>query len=59
MLQWYDWLYEMKKRDEVKGMEVENQKTVSRMIKSADGSARLLHKITKTTACRGGEENRF
>ena len=38
VLRWYDWLYEMKQRDEAKRMEVEHQKTVSRMIKSADAS---------------------
>ena len=51
MWRWYDWLHEMKNRDEVKRM-VEHQKLVSRVIKSADGSARLLHEITKPTAWR-------
>ena len=54
MLGWYDWLCEMKKRDEVKRMKVDHLKLVSRTIKSADVSAGLLHKITKPTACRGG-----
>ena len=35
-------------------MEVEHQKLVSRMIKSADGSTSLSHKITEPTAWRGG-----
>ena len=52
ILRWYDWLYEMNKRDDVKRMEVEHPKTVSRMIKSADGSAGLLHNITKPTVER-------
>ena len=43
MQKWYDWLCE----------EV-NQKKVSQMIKSTDGSAGLLHKITEPTAWRGG-----
>ena len=38
MQRWYDWLCEMKKNDEAKSMEVEHQKKVSRMIRSADGS---------------------
>ena len=43
MLQWYSELYEMKKNED-KSMEVEHQKLVSRMIKSADGGTGLLHK---------------
>ena len=43
----------MKKRDEVKRTEVKHQKLVSRMIKRADGSTGLLHKITMP------EEDRF
>ena len=35
-------------------MEVEHLKKVSQMIKSAEGSAGLLHNITKPTAQRGG-----
>ena len=35
-------------------MEEEHQKKVSNMIKSADGSAGLWHKITKPMAWRGG-----
>ena len=33
MWRWYDWLHEMKKRDEVRRMEVEHQKLVNHMIK--------------------------
>ena len=35
-------------------MEEEHQRKVSQMIKSAEGSAGLLLKITKPTAWRGG-----
>ena len=35
-------------------MEVKHQKTVSRMIKSSDGSTGLLHKFANPTAWRGG-----
>ena len=38
---WYEWMCEMKKKDEAKWMEEEDQKKVSQMIKSADGSAGL------------------
>ena len=54
MLRWYDWLYEMTERDEVKRMEVRHQMLVSRVIKRTDGSTRLLHNITESTAWRGG-----
>ena len=54
MRKWYDWLCEMRRKDEAKKMEEEQQEKVSQMIKSADGSAGLLHKITKSTAWRGG-----
>ena len=54
MQKWYDWPCEMKKKDEAKKMEVEHRTLVSRMIKSADGSAGLLHKITMPTTWRGG-----
>ena len=42
MLQWYSWLYEMKKNEEQR-MEVEHQKLVCRMIKRACGGTSLLH----------------
>ena len=51
--QWYNWQFEVKKKDEEKRMEVEHQKIVSRMIDSAQGGAGLLHKITEPTARRG------
>ena len=51
-----DWLEEVKKKDERKKMEELHQQRVSRMIKSAEGSAGLLHKITKPTAWRGGAQ---
>ena len=53
MQQWYNWLFEVKKKDEEKRMEVEHQKTVSRMIDGSQGGAGLLHKITEPTAWRG------
>ena len=51
-----DWLEEVKKKDERKKMEELHQQRVSRMIKSAEGSAGLLHKITKPAAWRGGAQ---
>ena len=38
------------------GMEELNQQRVKQIIKSAEGSAGLLHKITKPTAWRGGAQ---
>ena len=52
MRRWYNWLNEMKKKDEEKRIEAEHQKLVSRMIASADGGASLLHKITKPITWR-------
>ena len=37
-------------------MEVDHQKWVSRMIRSAEGGQSLLHKITKPTAWGGGAQ---
>ena len=54
MLQWYTWLYELKKKDEGKKMEVKHKNLVGLMIKSADGGTGLVHKITKSSAWRGG-----
>ena len=54
MQKWYEWLCEMKKKDEGNRMEEKHQKEVGQMIKSVDGSAGLLHKITLPTAWRGG-----
>ena len=42
----------MKKEDEKRKME--ELQRVNHMIKSAEGSAGLLHKFTKPTAWRGG-----
>ena len=50
---WYDWQKELKK-DERRKMEDLHQQRVNQMIKSAEGSAGLLHMITKPAARRGG-----
>ena len=55
MQKWHEWLKYMKK-DEQKKMEEMHQQKVEQMIKSAEGSAGLLHKITKQTS--RGEEHR-
>ena len=44
------------KEDEKRRMEEMHQQRVNQMIKSAEGSAGLLHKITKPTAWRGGAQ---
>ena len=46
----------IKKEDEKRKMEEMHQQRVSQMIKSAEGSAELLHMITKPTAWRGGAQ---
>ena len=47
----------MKKRKDEKGkMEERHQQKVAQMMNSAEGSAGLLHKITKLTAWRGGAQ---
>ena len=56
MNKWYEWLEEMKKKDEEKKMKEMHQQKVTQMMKSAEGSAGLLHKITKPTAWRGGAQ---
>ena len=43
----------MKKEDEKQKKVEMHQQQVTQMIKSAEGSAGLLHKITKPTAWRG------
>ena len=43
------WLEDMKKKDEKEKMEEMHQHKVARMIKSAEGSDGLLHKITWPT----------
>ena len=50
----YEWLEHMKKKYEKENMEEMHQRKVEKMIKSAEGSAGLLHKITKPTMWRGG-----
>ena len=50
MRKWHSWLEEMKKKDEKEKMEEMHQHKVAQMIKSAEGSAGLLHKISKRTA---------
>ena len=44
----------MKKKDEKENMEEMHQRKVQKMIKSAEGSAGPLHKITKPTMWRRG-----
>ena len=50
MRKWYNWLEEMKKKDEKGKMEEMHQHMVAQMIESTEGSAGLLHKISKPTA---------
>ena len=52
---WYEWLEEMKKDEEEKMDEMHHQK-VAQMIESTDGSAGLLHRISKPTSWRGGAQ---
>ena len=54
MHKWYAWLEKMRKEDQKGKMEEMHQQRVIQMIKSAEGSAEHLHKITKPTARRGG-----
>ena len=49
---WYEWLEYVKNEK----MEEMHQRKVERMIRSAEGSAVILHKITKPTMWRGGEQ---
>ena len=46
----------MKRRDDKGKMTELHQHKVAQMIKSAEGSTGLLHKITKPTAWRGGTQ---
>ena len=55
MQKWYHWLEDMKK-DEKEKMEEMHQEKVEQMIKSAEGSAGLLHKITRPTPWSGGAQ---
>ena len=54
MQKWYEWLVYMKKKDEKENLEEIHQRKVEKMGKSAEGSAGLLHKITKPTMLRRG-----
>ena len=54
MQKWYEWLEHMKKKGEKEKMEEMHQRKVQQMTKSAEGSAGLLHKITKPKMWRGG-----
>ena len=56
MQKWYVWLEEMKKKDERKNLEELQQQRVNQMIKSAEVSVGLLHKITKLAGWRGGAQ---
>ena len=42
MQKWYEWLEDMKKKDEKEKMEEMHRKKVEQMIKSAEGSAGLF-----------------
>ena len=54
MQKWYEWLEHMKKKGGEGKMEEMHQRKVEKMIKSAEGSAGLLHNITKPAMWRGG-----
>ena len=56
MQKWYGWLEELKKMDEKEKMEEMHHHKVAQMIKSAEGSAGLLDKISKPAAWRGGAQ---
>ena len=53
---WFEWLEEMKKEGRGRKMERMHQHKVAQMIKSAQGSAGLLHKISQPTAWRRGTQ---
>ena len=53
MQKWYEWLEYMKKEDGKENVEEMHQRQ-EYMIQSAEGSAGLLHIITKPTMWRGG-----
>ena len=57
MQKWYNWLEDVKKKDEKKKMEEMHQHKVEQVIKSAEGSAGLLHRITKPTPWRAGGQD--
>ena len=51
--QWFNWLYEVKKKDEEKRKEEEHHKLVSRIVACVEGGTGFLHTVTKPTAWRG------
>ena len=55
MQKWHEWL-EKRKKEEKEKIEELHQQEVTQMIKSAERSAGLLHKITEPTAWRGGAQ---
>ena len=56
MQKWYEWLNGMKKRMRKKRWRKCIRERVKHTIKSAEGSAGLLHKVTKPTSWRGGTQ---
>ena len=56
MQEWQEWQKYMKKKDEKKKMKEMHQQKVEQVIKSAEGSAGLLHEITKPTPWRRGAQ---
>ena len=56
--EWCQWLEEMKNKDDEEKMEEIHQHKVAQMIKSAEGSAGFLHKISKPTAWGAGGRGR-
>ena len=56
MQKWKKWLEEMKRKDEKEKMEEVHPHKVAQMIKSAEGSAGLVHKISKPTAWSRGAQ---
>ena len=56
MQKWYEWREYMKKKDEKKKMEEMHQRQVEQMMKSAAGSAGLLHKMSKPMLWRRGAQ---
>ena len=56
MQKWYNWLEEVKKKDEKAKMEEMHQHKVAQLTKSAEESAGLLQKISKPTAWRRGAQ---
>ena len=53
MQKWYEWLEEMKKKDEKRK---DGGNASAQMIEGAERSAGLLHKISKVATWRGGAQ---